>query len=237
MRAVARTRAALARLGRHELGVLVSVFAITGGIWLFVELADEVVEGSTQRFDQWVLLGMRAAGDPTDPLGPRWFEETVRDITALGSTGVLVLLVAVVLGFLIIQRKLRTAAFIAATVLGAMALSSLLKLGFARPRPDLVPHATLVSTSSFPSGHAMLSAAVYLTLGAQLARAQESMALKAYLLVWSLLTTTLVGLSRVYMGVHWPTDVLAGWAVGAAWAALWWLGARGFERWRRRRPP
>lgn len=237
MRPVARIRAVLSRLGRHELGVLVSVCAIAGGVWAFVELADEVIEGSTRRFDQWVLLGMRERGDPTDPLGPRWFEEMVRDITALGGVAILGLLVVAVLGFLIIQRKRRPAAFIACTVLGAMAMSSLLKLGFARPRPELVPHASHVYTSSFPSGHAMLSAAVYLTLGAQLARTQDSLTIKAYLLVWSLVTTALVGLSRVYMGVHWPTDVLAGWAAGAAWASLWWLGARAFDRWRRARPP
>lgn len=231
---VARLGNALRWLGHHELGILTSVLALAGGVWIFLELADEVVEGSMRRFDRRVLLAMRAHGDPTDPIGPLWFEEMARDITALGGSAVLILLTAAVLGFLLLRRKRRTALFIALTVASAELVSTLLKLGFARPRPDLVPHAAHVYTASFPSGHAMLSAAVYLTLGALLARIQDTAAVRTYLLLCALFMTVLVGTSRVYLGVHWPTDVLAGWAAGAAWAALWWLGAQALERRRQR---
>jgi undecaprenyl-diphosphatase len=111
-----------------------------------------------------------------------------------------------------------------------MLLSTLLKMGFDRPRPDLVPHGALVYTASFPSGHATLSAVVYLTLGALLARVQPRLVLKLYLLGLAILLTVMVGVSRVYLGVHWPTDVLAGWAVGAAWALLCWATALWLQR-------
>jgi undecaprenyl-diphosphatase len=111
-----------------------------------------------------------------------------------------------------------------------MLLSTVLKMGFERPRPDLVPHATRVYTASFPSGHAMLSAVTYLTLGALLARVQPNRRLKAYLIGLALCITLLVGASRVYLGVHWPSDVLAGWCGGAAWAALCWFIALQLQR-------
>ena len=134
------------------------------------------------------------------------------------------------LGFLVLQKNYRTATFIAATIASAQLVSMLLKQGFDRPRPELLPHYTYVYTSSFPSGHAMLSAAVYMTLGAMLARVQERTILKTYLLICALLTTIAVGLSRIHMGVHWPTDVLGGWAAGGVWAALSWMGTRAYER-------
>ena len=112
----------------------------------------------------------------------------------------------------------------------ACSLSTLLKIGFDRPRPDLVPHEAIVYTASFPSGHAMLAAVVYLTLGALLARVQPRRLLKLYLLGLAILLTVAVGASRVYLGVHWPTDVVAGWAVGAAWALLCWAAALWLQR-------
>jgi undecaprenyl-diphosphatase len=111
-----------------------------------------------------------------------------------------------------------------------MMLSTGLKMGFERPRPDLVPHATQVYTASFPSGHAMLSAVTYLTLGALLSRVQRRRRVKAFFLGLALTLTLLIGLSRVYLGVHWPSDVLAGWCIGAAWASLCWFVALQLQR-------
>ena len=111
-----------------------------------------------------------------------------------------------------------------ATISGAV-LSSLLKLGFDRPRPDLVPHLTHVYSASFPSGHAMVSAVVYLTLGTLLTRIVSGIWLKIFVMAVAVLLTGLIGLSRLYLGVHWPSDVLAGWAAGAAWALVWWTVA------------
>jgi len=157
-------------------------------------------------------------------------------LTALGGLALLSLLSAAVIAHLVLRRKPKAAAFVSASIFGALALSLALKNVFDRPRPDIVPQLSHVWTSSFPSGHSMLAAAVYLTLGALLARLESNVLLKAHVLAWALLVTALVGLSRVYVGVHWPTDVLAGWAAGAAWASLCWLVARVLQRRRSGRP-
>jgi undecaprenyl-diphosphatase len=203
--------------------VLAVLALVAATIWGFAELADEVLEGETHAFDEALLLALRNPADPSDPLGPLWLEELIRDFTALGGYGVLVFLVLAAVGFLVLQRQLNAALFLVLAIGGGQLLTSLLKLGFDRPRPDLVPHGTLVQTASFPSGHAMMAAVTYLTLGAILARAQPQRRLKIYLIALAILITMAVGFSRVYLGVHWPTDVLAGWALGAAWALLCWL--------------
>ncbi|HEY6723312.1 MAG TPA: phosphatase PAP2 family protein [Polyangiaceae bacterium] len=225
-----RVRALLRWLGQHELGSLLAISAASLGTWVFVEVADAVGEGGTQNLDRKLLLSLRTAGDLSDPIGPGWLEEVGRDLTALGGVAGLCLLTIAVVGHLLLAHKPRAAAFVAASVTGALLLSLGLKRFFNRPRPDLVPHMSEVLTSSFPSGHSMLSAAVYLTLGALLARLQASLVLKAYILLWALFLAFLIGASRVYVGVHWPSDVLAGWAAGASWAALCWLLARALQR-------
>ena len=196
------------------------------GVFVFVGIADEVVEGDTLRLDRWLLLALRASGDPGDPLGPAWVEEMFRDFTALGGIGVLGLLTLASVGYLWLQDLRRVAWFVLAAILGGLLLSLALKSGFDRPRPDLVSHGSMVYTSSFPSGHSMLSAVVYLTGGALLAVVHSARSVRVYLIGCSILATLLVGLSRVYLGVHWPSDVLAGWAAGAAWAAACWLAAQ-----------
>ncbi|MCE8017704.1 phosphatase PAP2 family protein [Halomonas sp. MCCC 1A17488] len=220
----------LARLGRYELAVLLCVSVLSGGVWGFIELADAVIEGETQSIDETLLLSMRNPADHTDPLGPGWVEEMGRDFTALGGVGVLVVITLGALGYLLLARHYRAALFASIVVPGGMLLSTLMKMGFDRPRPDLVPHEAMVYTASFPSGHSMMSAVTYLTLAALLIRVQPALRLKAYLLILAILLTLLVGMSRVYLGVHWPTDVLAGWTAGAAWAALCWLVMRWLQR-------
>jgi undecaprenyl-diphosphatase len=217
-------------LARREFALLAALAVAATGIWGFAELASEVLEGETHAFDERVLLGLRSAADRSDPLGPGWLEELMRDVTSLGSTGVLTFITLAAAGFLALNRKTHAALFVVAAVGGGMLLSTLLKIGFDRPRPDLVPHGATVYTASFPSGHAMLSAVVYLTLGALLARVQPRRLLKLYLLGLAILLTVAVGASRVYLGVHWPTDVVAGWAVGAAWALLCWAAALWLQR-------
>lgn len=218
------------RLDGVELRGLALLLAVSAAVWTFAEIADEVVEGETHVFDERLLLALRTPGDVTDPLGPLWFEEMVRDFTALGSMGVLTFVSLAAFGYLLLSRRAGLALTLFAAVAGGMIASTLLKLGFERPRPDLVPHGTEVMTHSFPSGHSMLSAVVYLTLGALLARAQDRRRLGAYLLTVMTVLTLLVGASRVYLGVHWPTDVLAGWSAGAAWALACWLVATWLQR-------
>jgi undecaprenyl-diphosphatase len=129
--------------------------------------------------------------------------------------------VAVIAYLLLIQRG-GGALWVLASVIGGLVLSNMLKHGFNRPRPDLVAHAARVFSPSFPSGHAMLSAVTFLTLGALLASLHDSRRMKVFFLGIAIVITVLVGVTRVYLGVHYPTDVLAGWCVGAGWAAICW---------------
>lgn len=207
------------RDGRSQ---LVFFLLIAVSLWAFVGISGEVMEGDTQALDRRVLEAFRTPGDLSDPLGPVWFEQSVRDITALGGSTILTLISVAVLGFLLIEGKLHTAGFLLLAVLGGLLISLALKYGFDRPRPDFLTHGQKVYTASFPSGHSMNAAIVYLTLGAILAKAHKSWAIRIYVLSVVIVITVMVGLSRVYLGVHWPTDVLAGWVAGAAWSLVCW---------------
>jgi uncharacterized protein (DUF885 family)/membrane-associated phospholipid phosphatase len=202
------------------LAVVSAILAVS-----FMALSRAVVKGRTEDVDRNILLAMREPTDSTDPVGPLWFEEACRDITALGGTTVLTLLSATVIAFFWLAGIQRASAYGAIAILSALLLSHSLKAAFDRPRPDLVPHGSHVYNSSFPSGHSTMSAAVYLTMGLVAARFVARRRLKALLLATALLVTAAVGASRVYLGVHWPTDVLAGWFVGAAWALVCWCTA------------
>lgn len=215
----------LAWIGGHEAAVLCGIGGIAAGIWIFALIAGEVADGGTLSFDKSILLSMRRPGD-LSPKGSREFQEAARDITALGGIVDLSLITLATCGFLALDGKQRMARFILVSVVTGVIASSILKDFFHRPRPDIVPHAMYASSASFPSGHSMLSAVTYLTIGALLARSHRRKRLKFYFLFLAVLLTLMVGVSRVYLGVHWPTDVLAGWTAGAVWALLCWLVAR-----------
>jgi undecaprenyl-diphosphatase len=213
-------------LRRADLVVLLSVLTAVVGLWVFLALADEVREGGTQSFDERILLSLRRPDNLAEPIGPPWLHEAGRDMTALGGVAFLCLLSGLVVVYLILARRPAALALVVAAVGGGLLLSLALKRFVDRPRPTVVPHLSHVDTTSFPSGHSMNSAIVYLTLGSLLARLTPSKAAKVYFVVVALLLSGLVGVSRVYMGVHYPTDVLAGWAAGLSWAVLCWLTAR-----------
>ena len=198
--------------------------------WLFVLLAGEVREGDTAAFDRTILLALRTPGNLADPIGPTWLEETARDFTGLGGHAILGFVTLATLAYLVMTHRRGAAWLVLAAIGGGMVASALLKIGFERPRPDLVPHEVRVYTASFPSGHAMLSAVTYLTLGALLARIHGPRRVKIFFIAIALVLTVVIGCSRVYLGVHWPSDVLAGWCVGAAWAALCWYVALLLQR-------
>lgn len=211
---------------QFEIWTLIAIACLAGGIWGFIEVADEVVEGESHAIDSSVLLALRNPNDLSDPIGPLWVEELGRDFTALGGVGVLTLLTLAVAGYLWLTGKARAMLLVLGAIGSGLLVSTLLKRGFDRPRPELVPYESHVYTASFPSGHSMMSAITYLTLAALLARVLPGRATKIYFLALATIVTIGVGISRVYLGVHWPSDVVAGWAVGASWALLFWLIAR-----------
>lgn len=210
--------------------VLVAVFVVVVSVWGFVELADEVVEGGTQAFDLWIMNQLRYPADPSRPIGPAWLVEAGQEITALGGIAVLLLFVLAVMGYLLRQRAYGALWLVLIATTGGTLLSFALKFFFGRERPDAVLHLVTVRSPSFPSGHAMLSAVVYLTLGALLTQVTPRKVDKIYFIIVAIVLTLLIGVSRVYLGVHYPTDVLAGWSVGLAWALLCWTVARILRR-------
>jgi len=217
-------------LNRIEFPVLLAGLVIAGGLWGFVELMEVARASAPHAFDTEILLAFRQFGQPGIPIGPPWLEGAMRDITSLGSASVLVLITTATILYLLLIRRPGTALLIFVAVAGGQVLSSLLKVGVDRPRPELVSHLVSETSLSFPSGHAMLSAVTYLTLGSLAARFLHGRATKIYVLSLAVLSTVLVGVSRIYLGVHWPSDVLAGWCAGFAWAMLCWLVARALQR-------
>jgi undecaprenyl-diphosphatase len=214
-------------LGRWRAEPLIPalLLLIAGSLWGFIELTDFVEDREVHHFDQTLLLSMRTPGDTSDPIGPQWVEEMGRDLTALGGFTILTGLTIATFGVALFFRKPKLAALIAVSIFSGMLIMKFAKSSFDRPRPDLVPHGVVVSNASFPSGHTTMAAIVYLTLGVLLARTQTNRALRIYIISLSAIIAILVGVSRVYLGVHWPTDVLAGWTLGAAWALGVWLVA------------
>jgi undecaprenyl-diphosphatase len=213
-----------------EARTLITLLAIFGTVFVFARLVDEVFQGETRAFDEALLLAFRDPSNFSHPLGPAWLQIMFRDITSLGSYTVVTLITLAVIGYLLIDGKSGAAVLVVASVGGGAAVSSLLKLGIDRPRPDLVAHLVEVNTASFPSGHATLAAVTYLTLGTLLSRVESRWSTKVYILTVAVALTLLIGISRVYLGVHWPTDVLAGWCVGSAWAMLCWRIALALQR-------
>jgi undecaprenyl-diphosphatase len=212
------------------MAVLLIVPAILLCVCGFIAVAIGVKSGATRKIDEQLLRAPRDASDPARTLGPAWLEEVARDLTATGGIATLSLVTAAVSGYLLICRKYGALALLLAATSGGLLLSTVLKDLVDRPRPAVVPHKSLVMTSSFPSGHSLNSAVVYLTLGTLLAGLSRQRRLKFYFFGVAGLLTLLVGVSRVFMGVHYPTDVMAGWCAGLAWALLCGLVARRLRR-------
>lgn len=209
----------------------VALIAVIGaGLFVFIALAEEVVEGERIVFDRAILLFFRHADNLNLPIGPEWLKEAALEITALGGYPAITLLTVGVVGFLAISGRRGNAIYLLLSVVGGALLSSILKMVIDRARPDLVEQLDVIHTASFPSGHALITTVTYLTLGSLVVRQVPTLAEKIYILGAAILISILVGVTRVYLGVHWPSDVLAGWALGAAWASLVWCGAEVAER-------
>lgn len=228
----ARLIAAVLKAARREVAAVAALCGLAAGLVLFARLAEEVSENETHGFDMAVLSALRTPGAPNDPIGPHWLEAMTRDLTSLGSTTVLIFLSLVVIGFLLLHGRRAAALVVLASCGGGTALSNGFKAIFQRARPEADFRAIEVGQTSFPSGHALISAVAYLTLGAILARELQDRRSKLYVQGLAVFLVLVIGLSRVYLGVHWMTDVLAGWCLGAAWATLlwllvWWVERRG----------
>jgi undecaprenyl-diphosphatase len=213
----------LRRLVGSEPVLLFAALVVLLCTYGFIELADAVKDGVTQTVDEWVLRSLRRADDPAVPIGPPWLREVGLDVTALGSPVVLLLMLAAVVGYMCLHRQFEMMLTAILTTSAGTFLAFFLKHDIDRDRPTVVPHLREVTTSSFPSAHAMLSAIVYLTLGILLVQVVNGRAAKLYFLFWAMFLTLLVGVSRIYLGVHYPTDVLAGWMAGIAWASGCWV--------------
>ena len=213
-----------------EARTLIALFITVSAMLFFAAFVDRVVEGDTRAFDESVLLALRDPNNPSYTIGPAWVQIMFRDITSLGGYAVVMLISLAVVGYLLMDGKHGAVLWVLASVGGGAVLSNVLKLAIERPRPDLVARLVEVNTTSFPSGHATLAAVTYLTLGALLSRVEARRRAKIYVLTVAVVLTFLIGVSRIYLGVHWPTDVLAGWCVGAAWAMLCWRLALALQR-------
>ena len=219
----------LARLRREQW--LLAMFL--GGallLFAFLELAGEMSEGETSAFDKAILIGLRHADDLAQPIGPAFLKSSMIDITALGGTTVLTLFAILAISFLLLRGRWRQALLAAFATGGGAIMGKVLKSLFARPRPEVVPHLVEVTSLSFPSGHSMNSAIVYLTLAVLLARSFEEQKLRAFTIGVAVILVLTIGFSRIYLGVHYPSDVLAGWSIGAAWALVMGLIATVLQR-------
>ena len=218
------------RIARGEIAAVSALFIVAAGVWSFADLAGDMAEGEERGFDLAVLHALRPAANGLDPWGPGWLEEAALDLTALGGLAVLGLFAVIVTGFLMLRRKRLSALLLALGLAGGVGLSEGLKALFGRERPPEVFRAVETLNASFPSGHSLLSAVFYLSIGVMLTRAFPERRFKAYVMAVAVLLTLIVGLTRVYLAAHWATDVLAGWSVGAAWAMALWLVAYAVQR-------
>jgi len=218
------------RFARSEIAAVTALFVVAVGTAAFADLAEDMTEGDGQMFDQAVLAAMRPNADPSDAWGPWWLEEAAADLTSLGGIAVLSLFATIVVVFLFMQRKRLSALLLLFGLGGGVALGEGLKAGFEGDRPPQVYQAVDTINASFPSGHALLSAVFYLSIAVMLTRAFPERHFKAFVLGVGILLTLIVGMTRIYLGAHWATDVLAGWSVGAAWSMALWLVAYSLQR-------
>jgi undecaprenyl-diphosphatase len=211
-----------APLGRRQAKWLwpLLIVSVVGALGLALRLVDDIALGRALKIDTSLILALRRPGHLDVPIGPPWVLQSAIDISALGGFTLQWLFGASAVTFLILARQRTEAAWLAASIVGASILNALFKLSLNRPRPELVPHLVKVTNASFPSGHAMISAAIYLTIAIMLSEAQTSRVARMFLMGLAGLLVLLIGCSRIYLGVHWPSDVMAGWCFGSVWAVL-----------------
>lgn len=199
---------------------------ISGAATLLLWLWSEIGEGELRHFDEVILLAFRHPDAVGQMVGPLWLKQTMLDFTSLGSSTLLSLVIVGATAFALTKRAYRIAFLAAGAPISGAILVALLKVQFGRARPTLVDPMMVESSASFPSGHTANSAIVYLTIAVLLMRVEKKPETRMFILMVAVLLTSLVGISRVALGVHWPSDVLGGWLFGTAWACLWALVIR-----------
>lgn len=209
---------------RFELRALILITIVVAAAWGAVEVADLLRDGN-RSLDEAMLSVFRSSSDRTNPIGSRGVEDISRNVSSLGSNAVLIFVCLIVLAYLLAQGSKKASALVVASIVGSLGISFVLKLFFNRPRPDLFVESVHVTTSAFPSGHAMVSMSVYLLFAALLARLDSRGWVKIFFLASAVIINLVIGITRLHLGTHWPTDVLSGWAIGAAWTTLCWLTA------------
>jgi len=219
----------IADYSSREIRILLNLFILVTALLVFTYVAKEVVSGESKGFDEMTLNYLRHDGKILLD-EQTWLTGMMIDITALGGTTIIFMITAAVVFYLLIQKQYEFMWLILIATIGGAILSFGLKELFARERPQLIYHLLTVKSLSFPSGHAMMSSVVYLTQGALLAKVRSNKNLRVYILLVAIILVFLIGISRIYLGVHYPTDVLAGWSVGLAWASLCWLAVKYLQK-------
>lgn len=185
----------------------------------FAAIVWAVTTGRTGGFDETGLLLWRA-GDGLGPRGPALLMESVRDVTALGGVLLRNLIAIGAVAALLFLRLRREALLLVATVMLGWLVNSGVKLLVGRPRPEIVPHLTDAGGASFPSGHSFNAAVVYIAIALAFATLSARHSVRYTIIGGAMVLSALVAWSRVWLGVHFPSDVAAGWLGGAGWAFL-----------------
>jgi undecaprenyl-diphosphatase len=213
-----------------ESATLLHLFFGAVGAWLLLKNVPKIYKGRLEAIDNHVLRALRRPENLAVPIGPKWLPQAAKDVTALGSGTNLTIATGILVGFLCLNRRFRATGFLLSSVGSGLLLCQSLKGFFARRRPTVVPHLVHFDPASFPSGHSMGAALVYLTSGSIVSRQVTGPLAKTYFLSMAVVLAVIVGVSRVYLGVHYPSDVLAGWAAGSLWSSVCAQGARWLQR-------
>lgn len=202
---------------------------LSGTLWLFLKLASEIAEGEADAFDRAIMMALRVPGDPTQPVGSPALEDAMRDVTSLGGVVVVPLISIGVALVLLCLRRWRACLVLLGIVSLASITSELTKAFFNRDRPDFLARDVFVQSASYPSGHSTLAATTYLLIAIIIARSPLPRPVKVLVIVLAIAMLALIGFSRVYLGAHWPTDVLGGLCLGCFWAIAGWVMLARFE--------
>ena len=186
--------------------------------WVGFALVVTMVLGNRAGHFDAAGLQFWRTGTDLHPRGAPWLTEALRDFTALGGVLLRHVFAVAALVALLFLRLRREATLLVLTIVSGWGVNSLIKALVGRPRPQIVSHLTEAGGSSFPSGHSFNSAVVYIAIALAFAALSPRQAVRATIIATAMIVTLLIAFSRVWLGVHFPSDVIAGWLGGAGWA-------------------